>query len=122
MRSLAAAVIGNGQDQERQAPHLLSNRSRQQPADAVRQPTGGLHELLHGGSARPFQQFEQLLCFAALARAASRRRLETPELPENPANAQPGCGGDRKRPGSGTPVIRAQGNWTPGPRFHSDEP
>jgi len=42
--------------------HLLSDRSREEPAHAVRQPTGSFHEISHGGAAWLFQQFEHLFC------------------------------------------------------------
>jgi len=57
------------------ATHLLSNCSREEPADRMRQPARCLHQLLHRGATRPFEEINYLLCFAPLAWAVSVRRL-----------------------------------------------
>ncbi len=55
--------------------HFLADRARQEPAHAVRQPTGSFHEISHGGAAWMFQQFEHLFRLGPLARTVCLRRL-----------------------------------------------
>jgi DNA methylase len=48
---------------------LLADRARQVPTDRMRLPAGGFYQLIECGTVRPFQQVQDLRCFAALAGA-----------------------------------------------------
>ena len=47
---------------------LLADSARQVPTDGMRLPAGGFHQFFECRAVRPFQQFQDLRCLAALAR------------------------------------------------------
>src|SRR5260370_376633 len=61
--SLSVLVLGGGDGQS----EFLAYRAGQEAANRVRQPAGGLHQVLGSGAAGPFQQVQDLGSFAAVA-------------------------------------------------------
>jgi len=57
---LPILTLGGGDGQ----PHFLADRTRQEAAHRMRLPIRGFHDLLQGGSAGPFQQFQNLFGLA----------------------------------------------------------